>query len=58
VQTRLDVYPGALHGVWVSFPELAISKKAIVDSVKGLAWLLDTEIEDAAAAEAMNVGAT
>jgi acetyl esterase/lipase len=44
VETRLDLYPGLPHGFWAYFPQLSSSKKALVDSVVGMGWLLGEEI--------------
>lgn len=40
VLTKLDVYPGVPHGHYAMLPSLALSQKAIVDSIFGIAWLL------------------
>lgn len=41
IQTKLDVYPGMPHVFWGIFPQLAQSKKASIDLVEGIKWLLD-----------------
>lgn len=53
VATRLDVYPGLPHGGWGFFPDLKQSKKFIVDTAKGYAWLLKTQVDDKAIAESV-----
>ncbi|KAF4338009.1 sterigmatocystin biosynthesis lipase esterase STCI [Fusarium beomiforme] len=40
VETRLDVYPGMPHIFWGSFGHLSQGKKAAVDLVEGIRWLL------------------
>ena len=41
VKTRLDVYPGVPHWHFGFFPSLQASKKANVDAVRAVGWLLD-----------------
>ncbi|KAF4454434.1 hypothetical protein F53441_3061 [Fusarium austroafricanum] len=40
VETRLNVYPGMPHIFWGSFSQLGQGKKAAVDLVEGIKWLL------------------
>ena len=41
VQTKMDMYPGLLHGFWMFFPQFAQKKKHDADSEAGLRWLLE-----------------
>ncbi|VUC31046.1 unnamed protein product [Clonostachys rosea] len=52
VSTKLDVYPGVPHGFAEVFPELAISRKASLDTLAGFGWLMGKEVEKAAVAKA------
>jgi acetyl esterase/lipase len=45
VKTRLDIYPGLPHGFWAFFPMLSSSKKLKKDTIKGVAWLLGSEVD-------------
>ena len=40
IKTKLDVYPGQPHGFWSLAPRMQASKKFVIDSVKGVEWLL------------------
>lgn len=40
VETRLDIYPGMPHIFWGAFAHLSQGKKAAVDLVEGIKWLL------------------
>ncbi|KAF9774470.1 hypothetical protein IL306_007548 [Fusarium sp. DS 682] len=40
IETRLDIYPGMPHIFWGSFAHLGQGKKAAVDLVEGIKWLL------------------
>ncbi|PNS20630.1 Hormone-sensitive lipase [Sphaceloma murrayae] len=44
VKTRLDVYPGVPHAHFSYLPNLQSSKKAIVETVQGIGWLLGREV--------------
>ncbi|KAJ5965179.1 Alpha/Beta hydrolase protein [Penicillium vulpinum] len=44
VATRLDVYPGMPHTHWC-WPEHALSVKSHIDTLSGIGWLLDRELE-------------
>lgn len=37
---RLDIYPGQVHAFWVFYQNLTASKKAMLDIVQGMAWLV------------------
>lgn len=41
VPTRIDFYPGCPHGHWAVTTDYAVGAKALIDSVVGIAWLLD-----------------
>ncbi|KAJ4117526.1 hypothetical protein NW768_010889 [Fusarium equiseti] len=41
IGTRLDIYPGMPHTFWGSFSHLAQGKKAAVDLIDGIRWLLE-----------------
>jgi acetyl esterase/lipase len=43
VKTRLDLYPGLPHGFWSWFPNAKFSKKQLIDSLDGLAWLVERQ---------------
>ena len=45
VETRLDVYPGVPHAMWVFYPMLKISQKLVHDMAEGMGWLLGREAE-------------
>lgn len=40
VSTRIDVYPGQVHGFWLTAPELDVSVKSKEDMCTGISWLL------------------
>ncbi|KAJ2907016.1 hypothetical protein MKZ38_008584 [Zalerion maritima] len=40
VETKLDIYPGLTHQVWVTYGREAWARKGIRDSSAGLEWLL------------------
>ncbi|KAG9845051.1 lipase/esterase, partial [Aureobasidium melanogenum] len=44
VKTKLDIWPGLPHAHFSFLPFLSGSKKAIVDTFVGFAWLLKTEV--------------
>lgn len=41
VETKLDLYPGMPHIFWSTFPTFTQSKKAALDFINGIKWLLD-----------------
>jgi acetyl esterase/lipase len=41
VETKLDLYPGMPHIFWSTFPTLTQGKKAALDFINGIQWLLD-----------------
>ncbi|KAH6974636.1 Alpha/Beta hydrolase protein [Ilyonectria sp. MPI-CAGE-AT-0026] len=43
VTTRLDLYPGVPHSYWDVFDTLKLSRRARMDIIKGLGWLLGKE---------------
>lgn len=45
VDTKLDLYPGMPHIFWSTFPTLTLSKKAALDFIDGIRWLLDGSAE-------------
>jgi acetyl esterase/lipase len=45
VKTRLNIYPGMLHG-YGAFPGLEFARKAFRDEMKGVGWLLGKEKTD------------
>lgn len=50
-KTRIDVYPGLVHGGWAFFPTLSASKRANEDIIAGLGWLLGKEQREPKSAE-------
>ncbi|MCJ1476708.1 hypothetical protein MMC13_005376 [Lambiella insularis] len=46
VKTKLDLYPGFPHGWWLFMPTLNSSLNAVADILKGIGWLLGTEVDD------------
>jgi len=40
VKTKLDIYRGLPHGFWSFFPDMKASGRFVVDTVKGVEWLL------------------
>jgi acetyl esterase/lipase len=40
-ETKLDLYPGMPHIFWSTFPTLTQGKKAALDFINGIQWLLD-----------------
>ncbi|KAG9603277.1 lipase/esterase, partial [Aureobasidium melanogenum] len=44
IKTKLDIWPGLPHAHFSFLPFLSGSKKAIVDTFVGFAWLLKTEV--------------
>lgn len=44
VKTKLDIWPGLPHAHFAFLPFLSGSKKAIVDTFYGFAWLLKAEV--------------
>lgn len=45
VKTRMDLYPGLPHGFWLFMPTLKSSLEAMVDTVQGIGWLLNREVD-------------
>jgi acetyl esterase/lipase len=45
VETKVDIYPGCPHGHFTAFPQLEISKKANIDTIAGLGWLLGKDVQ-------------
>ncbi|GME42209.1 putative lipase 2 protein [Neofusicoccum parvum] len=43
IETKVDIYPGLSHAFWGFYPQMEVSRKAVGDTVKGLAWLLSRE---------------
>ncbi|PSK56964.1 Carboxylesterase 1 [Elsinoe australis] len=54
VKTKLDVYPGVPHAHFSYLPNLQSSKKAIVETIQGIGWLLGRSVsaQDVAAVTA------
>ncbi|KAG8623271.1 hypothetical protein KVT40_008247 [Elsinoe batatas] len=46
VKTRLDVYPGVPHAHFSYLPNLGLSKRANIDTIKGIGWLLGKDVSD------------
>lgn len=46
VMTRMDVYPGLPHGFAESYPDLNVSKRNRVDTMKGFGWLFHVEHDE------------
>ncbi|RBR26997.1 uncharacterized protein FIESC28_00265 [Fusarium coffeatum] len=42
IETRVDIYPGMPHIFWGSFSHLAQGKKAAIDLIEGIRWLLES----------------
>jgi acetyl esterase/lipase len=40
VKTKIDVYPGLPHAFWAAFPTLSKSPHVAMDTLQGVAWLL------------------
>jgi len=49
VQTRVDVFPGLVHGFWAFFPKAEFSKDIERKTRDGLEWLLEAGISNGGA---------
>ena len=45
VETKLEVYPGVPHAMWVFYPMLKVSQKLAHDMAEGMGWLLGKKAE-------------
>ncbi|KAF7194060.1 AB hydrolase superfamily protein B1A11.02 [Pseudocercospora fuligena] len=55
VSTRTDFYPGCPHAYWVAMRGYEIGRKARIDTLVGIGWLLDVEVSRSVAASALGV---
>ena len=55
VPSKVDIYPGCPHAHFAVFLGLEITKKADIDTVVGLGWLLGREVSRADAAKALGL---
>jgi acetyl esterase/lipase len=44
-KTRMNAFPGVPHGHWVIFPMLRASGLVMLDTIRGMGWLLGQEPE-------------
>lgn len=57
IQTKLDLYPGCPHAHWSQMRGLEVANKALVDTIVGLGWLLDTDVSRDQATKALGLPA-
>lgn len=44
VPTKIDLYPGCPHGHWQEMVGIEVSDRARIDSIAGIAWLLEKSV--------------